>query len=39
MSSAQCSVMTKKGRMGGWVGGRLKRESIYVYILVTDLVV
>ena len=29
-NSALCSVMTWRGGMG--VGGRLKREGIYVYI-------
>ena len=31
-SSALCSVMTQKGEIGGGVGGRLKKEGIYVHI-------
>ena len=38
-SSAWCSVVTKKGGMGSGVGGRSKREEIYVYIWLIDFVV
>ena len=31
-SSAQCPLMTEKGGMGEGLGGRLRREGIYVYI-------
>ena len=31
-SSAQCSVMTWEGKDEGWLGGRLQREGIYVYL-------
>ena len=31
-SSAWCSVVTSMGGMGVGVGGRSKREGIYVYI-------
>ena len=38
-SSAWCSVVTKKGGMGSGVGGRSKREEIYVYIWLIHFVV
>ena len=31
-NSTQCSVTTQRGGMGWEVGGRLKREGIYVYL-------
>ena len=38
-SSAQCSVMTQMGGMGGGVRGTSKREGIYVYIQLIHFVV
>ena len=38
-SSAQCSVMTERSEIGVGMGGRFKREGIYVYIQLIHFIV